>query len=123
MLTEGGATPDERIGFAFRAVLSRLPDAEEVQIVRGQLDAHLARYAADEESARKLITQGESQPRPDLPPAEVAAILGKTEDGVKKLQARGLANLRRLLTTPTAMPAPASARPIGMPAHAQYAVA
>ena len=33
----------------------------------------------------------------DLPTADVAAILGKTEDGVKKLQARGLAALRRLL--------------------------
>ncbi len=33
----------------------------------------------------------------DLPTADVAAILGKTEDGVKKLQARGLAQLRRTL--------------------------
>ncbi|HEX8916560.1 MAG TPA: PSD1 and planctomycete cytochrome C domain-containing protein, partial [Humisphaera sp.] len=44
MVTEGGAAPAGRIAFAYRTVLSRAPDAEEVAVVREQLEKHLARY-------------------------------------------------------------------------------
>ncbi len=58
---------------------------------RQTLGPALARLTPDQRRALELRFLE------DLPTAEVAAILGKTEDGVKKLQARGLAALRRLL--------------------------
>ncbi len=73
MLTEGGATPAERIAMAYRVVLSRKPDAEEVSIVSQQLETHLARYRADEAAAKKVISHGESKPKAAIPPAELAA--------------------------------------------------
>jgi hypothetical protein len=73
MMTEGGVTPAERIGFAFKVVLSRAADAEEVKIIEAQLKEHLARYAKDVEAAKKLIATGESKSRSDLAPAELAA--------------------------------------------------
>jgi mono/diheme cytochrome c family protein len=73
MLTEGGTTPAERIAFGFRVVLSRAPDAVEAEVLAAQLAAHAARYTRDEPAARKVIAHGESKPRPQLPPAELAA--------------------------------------------------
>jgi hypothetical protein len=73
MLSEGGTTPAERIAFAYRAVLARQPEAFEAEVVRAQLDTHLARYAADAEAAKKVISHGESEPKAGLPPAELAA--------------------------------------------------
>ncbi|MCE9555935.1 MAG: DUF1553 domain-containing protein, partial [Planctomycetes bacterium] len=73
MLTEGGATPAERIAFAYRTVLSRRPDAEELSMIEGQLNAHLERYSNELAAATKLITQGQSKPKAGLKPAELAA--------------------------------------------------
>jgi len=73
MLTEGGSAPGERLAFAFRTVLARRPEAVEIGLLEGQLAAHLARYQADAVSAGKLISQGESKPRPELSPPELAA--------------------------------------------------
>jgi hypothetical protein len=73
MLTEGGATPAERVAFAYRVVLARKPDAEEVAIVTDELAKHLARYKADEAAAKKATSHGESKPKADLPPADLAA--------------------------------------------------
>ena len=73
MMAEGGATPAERIAYAYRTVLARPPESVEMEIVSAQLAAHLARYQADEAAAKKAIAHGESKPRADLPPAELAA--------------------------------------------------
>jgi hypothetical protein len=73
MLTQGGATTQERIAFAFRAVLSRLPEPAETQILERQLAAHLLKYNQDLELAKKLIASGESKPNATLPPADLAA--------------------------------------------------
>jgi hypothetical protein len=73
ILTEGGKTPAERITFAYRTVLSRLPEADELKIIENELSAHRARYEKDVEAAKKLIAHGESKPKADLAPAEVAA--------------------------------------------------
>ena len=73
MLIQGGSTPAERIAFAYRTVLSRSPDAEEAKIVEAELAEHLARYAKDAEAAKQAIAHGESKPKADLPPAELAA--------------------------------------------------
>ena len=45
----------------------------EAEIVQAQLNAHLTRYRAGEAAAKKLISHGESKPKADLPPGELAA--------------------------------------------------
>jgi hypothetical protein len=73
MLTEGGATPADRITFAYRTVLSRKPDAEELTIVSDELAKHLERYKSDEAAAKQAISHGESKPKADLPAPDLAA--------------------------------------------------
>ena len=73
LMTEGGATADERITFGYRLVLARHPSAEELEVVRAALGEHLAKYQAAPEAAGKLIRQGESPPRAGLAEPELAA--------------------------------------------------
>jgi hypothetical protein len=73
MLTEGGATPAERIAFGFRTVLSRKPEEMEAKLLDEQLAAHLARYGADEAAAKQVVSHGESKQKPELKPSDLAA--------------------------------------------------
>ena len=74
VIREGGTTADERIDYAFRLVLARPPEAAESQVMLTQLRAHRTRYAAEEDAARKIISQGETKPAADGPSAsELAA--------------------------------------------------
>ncbi len=73
MMTEGGASPGDRVAFAFRTVLARKPEDMEARLLEEQLSAHLARYSADEAAAKKVIAHGESKRKPELKPAELAA--------------------------------------------------
>jgi len=54
-------------------VLGREWKPEEKTVLANQLEKFRATYSADPEAATKLITIGESEPAPDLPPADVAA--------------------------------------------------
>ena len=69
----GGLTADERITFAYRSVLSRLPAPEELAIVKQALERYVARYGADAEAARRVVAAGESKPRAGLAESELAA--------------------------------------------------
>lgn len=73
MIKEGGATPAERIGWAFRRITARTPSAEETRILTARYESRLAKYRADKAAAQQLITQGTSTPDPKLDPAELAA--------------------------------------------------
>ena len=73
VLREGGATPDERITFAFRLVLSRLPRPAEKKVLLAGLAEHLETYHADRAAAQKLIRAGASRPDDKLDVAELAA--------------------------------------------------
>lgn len=73
MMTEGGTAPADRIRFAYRAVLSRLPSAQELGWMQDLLGPLEARYKADAEAAKQVVTQGESRPPASLPAAELAA--------------------------------------------------
>lgn len=73
ILTEGGATPEERIAFAYRTVLSRPPAVDELAIVKQALELYVARYQKDAEAARRVIAVGESKPKANLPHSELAA--------------------------------------------------
>ena len=55
------------------AVLARKPEEMESKLLDEQLKAHLARYGADEAAANKVIGHGESKPKPQLTPAELAS--------------------------------------------------
>jgi hypothetical protein len=73
MLTEGGATPAERLSYGFRLATARVPGERELSVLTRLLDGHLAHYRAQPEAAAKLLGVGESH-RPDqLDPAEHAA--------------------------------------------------
>lgn len=73
ILTEGGTTPEQRITFAWRTVLSRSPRPDELAVVQKSLDQYLTRYRSDAEAARKVIAVGESKPKSGLPEPELAA--------------------------------------------------
>ncbi len=75
MILEGGKTPEERIRFAFRTVLARNPSAQEVSILLNGLNKRLAKYGADEASAKKLLMVGESKLDASIKPADGAAYM------------------------------------------------
>ncbi len=73
MLTEGGATPESRVEWAFMRVLSRKPDAFEKETVTKRLKTRLERIAPNETAALQLVSVGSSKPASSLPAAELAA--------------------------------------------------
>ena len=73
MMLEGGSVPAERIAFAYRTVLSRPPDADELAVVQETLDKHLAKYRVNPDAAKQAIRAGESPPNPSLAELELAA--------------------------------------------------
>jgi hypothetical protein len=73
MLTEGGATPESRVEWAFMRVLSRKPDAFERETVIKRLKTRLDRIAPNETAALQLVSVGSSKPASSLPAAELAA--------------------------------------------------
>jgi hypothetical protein len=72
-MKDGGATPEGRLAWMFRAATCRPPDAKEAAELRAAYRDVLATYQRDAEAARKLIAVGESKPDPALPPTELAA--------------------------------------------------
>ena len=60
MMTEGGATADERIAFAFRLVVARRPRPAGGGGAQGNLRQATGRYRNDPAAAKKLLAVGES---------------------------------------------------------------
>jgi hypothetical protein len=73
ILKEGGASDAERITFAWRSVVGRVPSPGESAIVLDALAKHRVRFQAEPGDASKLISFGESKPAAELPPPELAA--------------------------------------------------
>ena len=73
MMLEGGVEPASRIQFAYRVVLSRLPDYDEQQVVEEFLRRELSRFEKDPMSAERLLANGESARDPALSVPELAA--------------------------------------------------
>ena len=69
------AAPDKagRINNAYRRVLSRKAEPEEIAMIGEFLDGQLARYKAAPEEAKKAINVGDSKPPADADPVELAA--------------------------------------------------
>lgn len=73
-MLEGGKTTDDRLTYAFRLVLARPPSAAELKVLRAGHERHHADFRTNLESARKLLSVGESPRRPELDAAEMAAL-------------------------------------------------
>lgn len=73
MMTEGGATPEARITFAFRLATARPPKPDELRVLKTVLDGELAVYRKNQAAAIKLLAVGESPRNAKLDPAELAA--------------------------------------------------
>jgi len=76
MMKEGGATPKERIAFAFRLLLSRAPSPKELGILEARQQRLLDRYGKDKDAALKLVKAGESKRDETLDVVELAAHAG-----------------------------------------------
>ncbi|MGE3317505.1 MAG: DUF1553 domain-containing protein, partial [Planctomycetaceae bacterium] len=73
IMTEGGATPDERATFAFRVSTSRKPKADEVAVLMNVFTKQLEEFRANREAAEKLLKVGDMPPDTSLDAAELAA--------------------------------------------------
>jgi len=91
-VNEGGKTDDQRITFAFRQVLSRLPQAEELKALRRLLNQQRARIAEGWLNAAEMAV-GKSEPVTGLPPGVTPATLA-----AHTAVARALLNLDETIT-------------------------
>jgi len=73
MIKEGGATPKDRLNFAYEWTISRPPSAEETQILEEGINRRLAHYRQNPAAAKKLISDGDAKNDPKIDPAELAA--------------------------------------------------
>ena len=73
MLLEGGATADQRLGFAFTLATARKPRPGELRPLAALLEKRLAAYRGDPAKAKAFITIGESKPDASLDAIELAA--------------------------------------------------
>ena len=72
-LKNGGETPEARIAYLFETATSRLPKPKEETLLLETFHAHYQELKADPETAKALITVGETPPDETLDAVEVAA--------------------------------------------------
>ena len=73
MIHEAPADPGRRIAHGFEICMARPPTDREAALLRAALDKRLAQFAADPDSAAKLLSVGQSSRDGNLDPAELAA--------------------------------------------------
>jgi mono/diheme cytochrome c family protein len=73
ILRGGGWSFPSRVTWAFQRAVARPPAPEEVRLLRRLFDQQRARYQADPDSARALLSTGARPVPVDLAPAELAA--------------------------------------------------
>jgi hypothetical protein len=73
ILREGGATPEDRLDFAFRLCTARSPRPEEKRILLGLYERQLIRFRENRAAALRLVSVGESARPADLDVSELAA--------------------------------------------------
>jgi hypothetical protein len=73
VLSEGGPTDEQRFERLFKIVLARQPTQKERMLLARHLAAELAEFRGNSESAKKLLSVGESTADPQFDPAELAA--------------------------------------------------
>jgi hypothetical protein len=73
IVREGGATPADRLAWAYRRALSRDAKGEERELLLALYEKHLAEYKEEKEAAKKLVGTGEYPVPKDVDVAELAA--------------------------------------------------
>jgi hypothetical protein len=73
MMREGGATPDERIAYAFRLATARKPTPDESSVLRKIFAKQVEVYQSNNKAAAELLAVGESPRDEKLPVPELAA--------------------------------------------------
>jgi hypothetical protein len=73
MMTEGGETPEDRIGYAYLLSTAHRPPPAARGILVDGYRRHLDRYQADRGAALELVSQGESGRDETLDVAELAS--------------------------------------------------
>jgi hypothetical protein len=73
MMKEAGASPEEKIAFAFRLATARKPTEREVSVLRKIYDRQVEAFRKDEKAALKLLSVGESPRDEKLDVLELAA--------------------------------------------------
>lgn len=73
IVREGGSNESDRLDWAYETALNRKPRPEEVKVLDGLLDKHLAEYTRDKEATQKLVSTGDSEVPKDLNVSELAA--------------------------------------------------
>ncbi|RIK81230.1 MAG: hypothetical protein DCC68_09125 [Planctomycetota bacterium] len=73
VIEEGGATSGERIRFAWRTVLSRVPTDGETYVVGQLYRDHAAHFDANPDEAKRLLSEGLHPAPPIRQPTEIAA--------------------------------------------------
>jgi len=73
ILKECNGSPEERVAWAWRQVLQRLPRVEEMETVMPLLREHIAHYKASPTAAESLLTTGLTAVPPDTDKVELAA--------------------------------------------------
>ncbi|MEM1443192.1 MAG: DUF1553 domain-containing protein, partial [Verrucomicrobiota bacterium] len=73
MLTEGGENAEEQIGFAFRKVLTRSPQPEELALLSSSLQKYRSEYTGNPKLAEEVLTVGDSKPDKSLDRVQLAA--------------------------------------------------
>ncbi|KAB2667797.1 MAG: DUF1553 domain-containing protein [Verrucomicrobia bacterium] len=73
MLRDGGADTADRVGYAFRLVTGRRAKPGEIAILRDLFREQREGFAADPESAKRLLAVGETRNAGGLDPADLAA--------------------------------------------------
>jgi len=73
MIREGGPSAESRLTRGFRLLLARDPSPQERKVLTAALERALGDFQRDPESAKQLLTVGESKTDASIPPAELAA--------------------------------------------------
>src|SRR5207237_2034238 len=61
MMTDGGATPEQRLTHGFRLATGRRPDGKELETLSKLFEQQLEHYRADQDGALKLLSVGASK--------------------------------------------------------------
>ena len=73
VISEGGASVEERVTFAFRSVVARQPNATELQSLTTLLTEYLSEFRKSPDAATRLLSAGESPRNEQLDANELAA--------------------------------------------------
>jgi hypothetical protein len=72
MIAEGGATPEQRIAWAFKRVTCRQPAADELKVLSSGLAKRLEKYQSEADAAKQLVSLGATKPDEKLSAPELA---------------------------------------------------